>query len=95
MDIEKEIREIKSQLNNLQRAYNQSQKNQVPITDKTDTAYNKVPQVDENTNGVEENDSAICDIAMFSDENSSAIEELAGMIDDLEQRVTALEEKEE
>ena len=108
MDYEKEIREIKIQLANLQNAFIQASKNQVPITEKSDTAYNKVPQVDDNTTGVQENSlglldvaelsdensSAIEDIAGLSDENSSAIEDLAALVDDLEARVEALEEKE-
>ena len=109
MDFEKEIKELKRQLTNLQNAFLQSQKNQVPITGKTDDAYNKIPQVDENTSGVsensaglldvaelsDENSSAIEDIADLSDENSSAIEDLAALIDDLEARVEALEQKED
>ena len=47
----------------------------------------------EQDGGIDENDSAICDVAELSDENSSALEELAEMIDDLETRVEALEGK--
>ena len=47
----------------------------------------------EQDSGIDENDSAICDVAELSDENSSALEELAEMIDDLETRVEALEGK--
>ena len=45
------------------------------------------------TNKIDENDGAICDVADLSDENSASIEDLAEMIDDLEQRVSALEGK--
>ena len=107
MDYEKEINNLKIQLNNLQNAYIQSQKNQTPITHKAEDGYNKIPQVDSNTIGVSENDNAICDVAELSDVNSMAIDDLAEMadtnsvaiddlaemIDDLEQRVEALEEK--
>lgn len=48
---------------------------------------------EEQDGGIDENDSAICDVAELSDENSSALEELAEMIDDLETRVEALEGK--
>ena len=109
MDYEKEINELKRQLSALQKAFLQSERNQVPITDKTDDAYNKIPQVDENTTGVgenqaglldvaelsDENNTAIEDLGALTDENSTAIEDLAALIDDLEERVTALEEKEE
>ena len=94
MDYEKEIREIKIQLANLQNAFLQSSRNQVPITSKAESAYNKNPQVDMNTEGVEENDGAIMDVADLADENSNALEELAALIDDLDARVTALEEGE-
>ena len=109
MDYEKEINQLKRQLNNLQNAYLQSCKNQVPVTGRADEAYGKIPQVDDNTTGVsensaglldiaelsDENNSAIEDIASLSDENSTAIEDLANLVGDLEERVEALEEKEE
>ena len=56
------------------------------------TEVNQGVQIDANTTGVAENDSAICDVAELSDVNSTAIDDLAEMIDDLEQRVSALEE---
>ena len=108
MDYEKEIKEIKIQLANLQNAYLNSQRNLTPVVGKSDEAYNKVPQVDENTSGVGENQAGLLDVAQLSDENNTAIEDLgsltdensiaiedlAALIDDLEERVTALEEKE-
>jgi methyl-accepting chemotaxis protein len=107
MDYEKEINELKKKLNNLTEAYLQSQRNQVPVVEKTDESYNKIPQVDENTTGVGENSLGLLDVAELSDENSSAIEDVAGLADenstaiediaelvgDLEERVAALEEK--
>ena len=107
MDYEKEINALKAQINSLQASFVQSQKNQTPIVNKAEEGYNKIPQVDSNTQGVSENDTAICDIAELSDVNSMAIDDLAEMadtnslaiddlaemIDDLEQRVEALEEK--
>ena len=83
---------LEKRFNNLQKAFEQAMRNQVPITAKSDESYAKCPQVDENTSGVAENDSAIMDIAELSDENDTAIEELAEMIDNLEERVSALEE---
>ena len=107
MNYEVEINKLNARLDNLQQSFIQAQKNQVPITAKTDTSYGKCPQVDKNTAGVSENDSAICDVAELSDVNSMAIDDLAEMadtnslaiddlaeiIDDLEQRVEALEKK--
>ena len=109
MDYEKEIKELKRQLNNLQVAFTNAQRNQVPVVEKSDASYNTIPQVDENTQGVGENQAGLLDVAQLSDENntaiedlgsltdenSTAIEDLADLVDDLEARVTALEEKEE
>lgn len=107
MTIEERMDRLEIQINCLQNSFIQSQKNQTPITSKAESGYNKIPQVDSNTQGVSENDNAICDIAELSDVNSMAIDDLAEMsdtnslaiddlaemIDDLEQRVEALEEK--
>ena len=107
MDYEKEINELKAQVKRLQVAFLQASENQVPVIEKTDESYNKIPQVDENTTGVGENSLGLLDVAELSDENSSAIEDVAGLADenstaiedladlvgDLEERVAALEEK--
>ena len=107
MDYEKEINNLRIQLSNLQNAFIQFQKNQLVVNSIAESGYNKNPQVDSNTKGITENDTAICDIAELSDVNSMAIDDLAEMadtnsvaiddlaemIDDLEQRVEALEEK--
>lgn len=107
MTLEERVTQLEMLFNNLQNAYIQSQRNQTSITDKTNDSYIKIPQINSNTQGVEENDTAICDIAELSDVNSMAIDDLAEMadtnslaiddlaemIDDLEQRVEALEEK--
>ena len=66
MDYEKEIKELKIQLTRLNNAFLQSQRNQVPMDGKTDEAYNKVPQVDENTTGVGENQAGLLDVAQLS-----------------------------
>lgn len=95
MTLEERVKQLEAQMSCMQLAFVQYQKNQVPITARTDSAYNKCPQVDVNTAGVHENDSAICDIASLSDENSNALEELAAMIQDHEDRIEALEQKEE
>ncbi len=107
MTIEERLVQLEIQVNCLQNSFIQSQRNQAPITTKAEEGYNKIPQVDSNTKGVSENDTAICDVAELSDVNSMAIDDLAEMadtnslaiddlaemIDDLEQRVEALEEK--
>lgn len=41
--------------------------------------------------GVSDNDIAVCDVADLADTNSIAIDDLAAMIDDLQNRVSELE----
>lgn len=94
MDYEREIQKLNDRMDDLQRSFIQAQKNQVPVTAKADSASNKIPQVDENTSGVEENDEAICDVAELADTNSIAIDDLAELVDELLSRVEALEGKE-
>lgn len=53
------------------------------------------PMIVRSTRGVDENGAAILDIADLADENGTSIEELAEMLSDHEERITALEEKED
>ena len=55
------IEDLDKRLENLERAVLQISKNAVPVTSKTDTAYNKVPQVDNNTSGIQMNGKDIVD----------------------------------
>lgn len=45
MDYEKEINKLIARLDNLQKAFEQSQRNQVPVTAKTDDTANKVVEI--------------------------------------------------
>lgn len=45
MTLEKRVEQLESRLNNLQNAFLQSQKNQVPVTAKTDDTANKVVDI--------------------------------------------------
>ncbi len=47
--------------------------------------------IGENTFGVAENGNGVLDLADLSDENSTALEDIAEMLDDHEQRLEALE----
>ena len=85
------IQDLEERVNALYNSVLQIQANLNPVTDKADNASNKIPQVDENTVGVSENDGAIMDVAELSDENATAIEELAALVDELMERVKALE----
>jgi hypothetical protein len=86
------IQDLEERLNSFEQTLIQMARNNVPITEKADRASNKIPQVDENTNGVGENDGAICDVAELSDMNSMAIDDLAEIVDELLNKVEALEE---
>lgn len=49
------IEELDKRLKNLERAVIQMSKNLVAITSRSDAGYNKVPQVDNNTSGIQTN----------------------------------------
>ena len=55
MSLEERVRDLEFKLDNLQRSFLQSQKNQIPLTGKTEDGYNKIPQINANTEGVEQN----------------------------------------
>ena len=90
------IEQVAEQLRMLQAAYIQSQKNQVPITGKTDTAYNKVPQVDENTRGVASNAEDILvtqeGVAESYEETTTAITEVEEALAEIYEMIVPPEE---
>ena len=83
------IEQVAEQLRMLQAAYIQSQKNQVPITGRTDTAYNKVPQVDQNTEGVATNAG---DILMTQEGVAESYEETNTAITEVEEALAEIYE---
>ena len=85
------IQDLEERVNALYNSVLQMQLNLNPVIDKSDDAYNKVPQVDANTMGVSDNDIAICDVADLADTNSMAIDDLAELVDELSNRVSELE----
>lgn len=79
MDYAYEITKIKKQLDILNKSLLQSQRNNVPVTAKADAASAKVPQVDANTEGVEQNSGDIITTQeglaeTYEEMNSSVIE---------------------
>ena len=74
------IQDLAERLDSLQQSYEQSQRNQVPITAKTDAAYGKIPQIDTNTQGVATNANDILvtqeGVAESYEETSTAITEV-------------------
>jgi uncharacterized coiled-coil protein SlyX len=91
MSIESRLYKLEQTVANLQESFIQSQRNQVPITERTDESHNKIPQVDSNTVGVTDNDLAICDVADLADTNSMAIDDLAELVDELSNKVAEME----
>ena len=73
----------------LEAAFIQVQKNQVPITGRTDTAYNKVPQVDQNTEGVATNAG---DILMTQEGVAESYEETSTAITEVEEALAEIYE---
>lgn len=61
MNYEEEIIKLNKKIDSLNKAFLQSSKNQVSVTDKTDQSYNKIPQVDTNTEGIATNTEDIVD----------------------------------
>ena len=88
------IQDLEKRLDSFEQTLIQMAQNSVPITAKADNASAKIPQVNQNTEGVAENDGAICDVAELADTNSMAIDDLAEIVDELLSRVEALEGKE-
>ena len=83
------LQQLEARLNNLERAFLQSQRNQVPITGKTDTAYGKVPQVDTNTFGIATNSE---DIVSTQIGLAETYEETTTSITQLEEALTEVYE---
>ena len=92
--LQTQIDALGKRVDSLVASVTQIQKNQTPVTAKAEEADNKVPQVNANTEGVHENSVCVLDVADLANENSICIEDLAEMVEDLEERVSALEGKE-
>lgn len=87
MDLETRITNLENLVNALSKKIDKNK-----FYQDADTSSERI-NISNNTNGVSENDSAICDVAELEDINSSAIDDLAEMIDNLENRVAKLEEQ--
>ncbi len=55
MNYEEEIIKLNKKIDALNRSFLQNSKNQTAVTDRSDQSYNKIPQVDSNTQGIAEN----------------------------------------
>ena len=82
--IEERVTILEKTLKNLQDSFIQAQKNNAPDVAKTEESYNKIPQINENTEVVNDNSLGLFDVASLADENSQAIMELAEMIAEME-----------
>ena len=83
------IEELDNRLKNLERAVLQMSKNAVPVTSKTDTAYSKGPQVDNNTSGIQTNSE---DIVMTQEGLAETYEETNTSITQLEEALVEVYE---
>ena len=66
-------------MNNIKSSYNEADKDGIRQTE------------GEHGNAINENDTAICDVADLSDVNSQAIDDLAEMVDELSNKVAEME----
>jgi hypothetical protein len=55
------------------------------------TSSQQGEEIKTNTVGINENDTAVCDVAELSDVNSQAIDDLAEMVDELAQKIAEME----
>lgn len=73
------LQQLEARLDNLQRAFEQAMKNQVPLTAKTDNADGKIPAMDkqiaDNTKGHAANEDAICEMSETTEDSIAALEQ--------------------
>ena len=67
MSIESRLYNVEQTLANLQESFIQSQRNQTPIVNRTDESYNKIPQIDGNTENIEVTSANLDYVAMMVD----------------------------
>lgn len=91
-----DIQTVEERLDALQESFIQTQKNQVPVTGRADTAYGKVPQVDENTAGITTNAEDILitqeGVAESYEETSNAITEVEEALAEIYEMIVPSEE---
>lgn len=92
MDLEKRVSNLEhlvgALINTINRNnfYNDADKNGIRQTEN-----NHGVAIESNSEGINENDNAICDVAELSDVNSQAIDDLAEMVDELANQIAEME----
>lgn len=98
MNTEYEIQNLKEQVANLQNTVIQMARNNTPTISKVDSTANGLSatdgQVKTNTSDIADNTDGLVDLAEVTDENVGSLVDLADIVAELDERVTALEEKE-
>lgn len=91
------IQDLEERVDALYNSVLQMQLNLNPVIDKSDDADNKVnvtiPQVNKNTSDISDTTNGLVDLADITDDNVTGLTDLADIVAELEERVTALEEK--
>ena len=80
---------LSERIDNLQQSFVQAQINQVPLTGETEEAYNKIPQVDQNTGDISAN---ATDILITQEGVAESYEETSTSITQCEEAIAELYE---
>ena len=91
--IEERVQILEANIESLQEAFLQSQSNQAITQGTVDESHNKIPQVDKNTSDISDTTNGLVDLADITDDNVTGLTDLADIVAELDERVTALEEK--
>ena len=91
--IEERVQILEAEIKSLKDAFLQSQSNQAITQGTVDESHNKIPQVDKNTSDISDTTNGLVDLADITDDNVTGLTDLADIVAELDERVTALEEK--
>lgn len=91
--IEERVQILEANFASLREAFLQSQSNQTITQGTVDESHNKIPQVDKNTSDISDTTNGLVDLADITDDNVTGLTDLADIVAELDERVTALEEK--
>lgn len=98
MNVEYELKDLKTKVAKLQQIVMQTARNNTPIVSKVDSTANSLNatdgNVEKNTANISDNTDGLVDLAEVTDENVDSLVDLADIIAELDERVTALKEKE-
>ena len=75
MTLEERIEILEENYNNLAKSFIDAQRGQRPVVDKADSASNKIPQVDANTEDIADSEDALCELAENTEESIAQLEQ--------------------